>query len=217
MEQLATMQENGTIQLPEGIIRRSGALADMEMVIEGDPSGTITMRPKVKRRDFCQSCFKTISTINWSGIRICRECYTKLTGRIWIDPTPEEIAEIIKNEPARLRYCVVSDQLREIDDIERLRGEALPYDELYWFIRLRGRTPIAMVHGDYADLYEDLVPSLEKREEERVKALVDFSDKYRLDTRGAANQDSFGLANHLNWRLSNDEFSELRQIMGGKA
>ncbi|BCA37416.1 hypothetical protein AT278_14130 [Bacillus cereus] len=217
MTQQTTIQEDGLIKLPHEIVRRTGVLPDMEMSIEGDPSGTITLRPKKQRRDFCQSCFKTISTINWSGIRVCRECYTKLTGRIWVDPTPEEIERIIKGEPARLRYYVVYEQLRELDEIERLYGEPLPYDELYWFLRLRNRTPIAMIHGDYTDLYEELVPSLEKREKERIAALEAFSDKYRLDLRGARERDSFGIATHLNWRLSNDEFLELRKIMGGNA
>ncbi|MEC3196781.1 MULTISPECIES: hypothetical protein [Bacillus cereus group] len=217
MLQHTTMQDGGIIPLPDEIIRRTGVLSDMELIVEGDPSGTITIKPKTQRRDFCQSCFTTVETVNWSGIRVCRECYTRLTGRIWVDPTPEEIERIIKNEPARLRYYVLYDQIRELDDIEQLYGSPLPYDELYWFIRIRNRTPIAMIHGDHTDLYENLIPSLEKREKERVKALEAFSDKYRLDLRGAKERDSFGIATHLNWRLSNDEFLELRKIMGGNA
>lgn len=215
MTQHSIMQEDGTIQLPEEIIRKTGTLADMELIVEGESTGSITIRPKERRRDFCQSCFKTLPTINWTGIRVCRECYAKITGRVWIDPTPEEITKIVKNEPTRLRNYIVYEQLRELDEIERLYGEPLPYDELYWFIRLRDRTPMGMVHGDYADMYEELVPSLEKREKERLKALEDFSDKYRLDYRGARVRDSFGLATYLNWRLSEDEFKELRKIMGG--
>jgi ribosomal protein L37AE/L43A len=211
------MQEDSTMKIPEEIIRRAGVLVNAEMEIEGEPSGTITIRPKVQRRDFCQSCFKTISTINWTGIRICRECYAKITGRVWVDLTPEQLAAITKNEPKRLRNYVVYEQLRELDDIERLYGEPLPYDELYWFIRLRNRTPMGMVHGDYADMYEDLVPSLDKREKDRIAALEVFSDKYRLDYRGARDYDSFGISTYLNWRLSEVELKELRQIMGGKA
>ncbi|PKJ52696.1 hypothetical protein CWE34_26615 [Bacillus sp. SN10] len=216
MEERVTMQEDGKIQLPSEIIRKTGMLADFDLIIEGESSGTITIRPKERRRDFCQSCFKTIETVNMTGIRVCRECYAKITGRIWVDLSPAEIERIVKNEPSRLRNYVVYEQLRELDDIERLYGESLPYDELYWFIRLRDRTPMGMVHGDYADMYEDLLPSLEKRERERLKALDEFSNKYRLDYRGARVRDSFGIATHLNWRLSDEEFGELRKIMGGR-
>ncbi|QCY64986.1 hypothetical protein [Bacillus thuringiensis] len=170
----------------------------------------------MQRRDFCQSCFKTVSTVNWTGIRICRECYAKITGRVWVDLTPEQLAEILKGEPARLRHYVVYEQQREVDEIEMLYGEPLPYDELYWYLRLRDRTPMGMVHGDYADIYEDLVPSLEAREKDRIKALDEFSAKYRLDYRGARYFDSFGISTHLNWRLSEDELKELRQIMRGE-
>lgn len=217
MTQHSLMQEDGTIQLPDEIIRKTGILVDMEVVVEGESSGTITIRPKERRRDFCQSCYKTTSTVNMTGIRVCRECYAKITGRIWVDLSPAEFERIIKNEPSRLRNYIVYEQLRELDEVERLYGEPLPYDEIYWFIRLRDRTPMGMVHGDYADMYEDLVPMLENRERERIKALEAFSDKYRLDFRGARVRDSFGIATYLNWRLSEDEFRELQKIMGGKA
>lgn len=216
MKYTVPMQEDFTIQIPKEAIEKTGLQVGTEMTIEA-AFGKVELASTVVRRDFCQSCYQTISTVSMSGTRVCRECYTKITGRIWVDLTPEEIARIVKNEPARLRYYVVYDQLRELDDIERLYGTSLPYDDLYWFLRLRGRTPIAMIHGDYADMYEDLLPELEKREEDRIHALEMFSDKYRLDLRGAKDRDSFGIATHLNWRLSNDEFLELRQIMRGDA
>ncbi|MDA2128743.1 hypothetical protein PDM92_21500 [Bacillus cereus] len=216
MTQQISMQEDGTIQLPDDVIRKTGTLVDAELIIECESTGSITIRPKTRRRDFCQSCYQTISTVNMTGIRVCRECYAKITGRIWVDLTPEEIEQIVKNEPKRLRNYIVYDQLRDLDDIERLYGEQLPYDELYWFIRLRDRTPMGMVHGNYADMYEDLVPSLEKRERDRIQALEAFSDKHRLDFRGARVRDSFGISTYLNWRLSDEEFQELREIMGGK-